>query len=1101
MGLVGLCLAACLLGSGSPASAVTGGTEVDAATFASDWSFTVAVGNSAGVVCTGSLVNASTVITAGHCVDPAEVGTLPDTVFYGNPDYTKASTVGIESIDQNPDYGGPGQGDTAILNLAQPVTGVTPIRVATLAEAQALGASVSARFAGWGYIDNSGIPPTTLHAGAATVTSNTGTGSALWSLPEGTVMDCQGDSGGPLVATVPSGEDVLIGATSFGGQSCPSFVNWTDLGRDSFIQNALNPGEGGLAATLVKQVSPTSGSAPLTVTFNLSWSSISDGSPASYLVDPTFALPPGCDPKTDPSCTSGVRPSANVIVSSNPVIQFTYTQAGTYTALIVVYDANSPDVAALDSVTITVGGSPPPAILVYSVSPTTGPAPLTVSFDLTGSRISDGSSATYFVDPTSALPPGCDPNDPLCAEAVTPSANAITSSNPMIQFTYTQAGTYTALISVSDPNSPGVAALASVKITVGESPPPPPPTTTAILVASVSPTSGPAPLTVSFDLTGSQISDGSPATYLVDPTYDPNSFPSPNLTASTTPIVTTFTYTQPGTYTALVVVQSADFDPNNPIYDQKLVTITVTAPPAKADQSITFNSISDRTYGAADFDPGATASSRLAVSYTADGDCSIVNSKVHVISVGSCTVTASQGGDSNYSAAPSVQQTFAIDPAGTTTSVSVAAKSLNPTAQFSDTVALSATVSADASALGDDHFSGTLSFQVNGHPSPALTRAVSDSSATQSVDVRLDNTLIPNGAGSYDVTATFTPASGGNYAGSSKTVSEAVSAEGQNGDGSLDSSTSLDYNGDQYVTVGSAPNLLGTLSQSMAPEATDGEYVDFSTSDVYVVFDIYPASCGSACTTSPIWSSGNIKVANRSDWASNGTGYAQVTGPKTLSADSYLVTVSLVANGYIVAEQDTSTLDVAPVSGTFITGAGSISPDSTANTGSKHGRFTFNIAYNKNGPRGSAAYTYRMRMDTAASSATNIVPCTTLGGTCTGVAITIRSNALSALYTGTMSKYPMTGFATGKMSVQFVDTVTGLHLTQFEFGGGSFRLDLTDDASGGATDTFGFTAYRKDGTLFHQASIPASGALPQNGTGSPTNQKTITGGNLTVHPE
>jgi hypothetical protein len=82
-----------------------------------------------------------------------------------------------------------------------------------------------------------------------------------------------------------------------------------------------------------------------------------------------------------------------------------------------------------------------------------------------------------------------------------------------------------------------------------------------------------------------------------------------------------------------------------------------------ADQTITFPPIAAQTLGAADFDPGASASSGRPVSYAASptGTCTIVAGKVHIVGIGSCTVTASQAGNSNYNPAPSVQLTFAVD--------------------------------------------------------------------------------------------------------------------------------------------------------------------------------------------------------------------------------------------------------------------------------------------------------------------------------------------------------------------------------------------------------------------------------------------------------
>jgi hypothetical protein len=522
------------------------------------------------------------------------------------------------------------------------------------------------------------------------------------------------------------------------------------------------------------------------------------------------------------------------------------------------------------------------------------------------------------------------------------------------------------------------------------------------------------------------------------------------------------------------------------------VTESVTA--GKASQSITFGTIAGKTYGDADFDPGATASSGLVVGYGVTGNCSIVSGKVHITGVGSCSVTASQAGNGNYTAATSVAQSFTIGQAATGTSVIVSAKGSNPTPQFSDTVTVSATVAPAATATGNGVFSGTLSFQVNGRPSPALTRPVSNTAPTQSVDVRLDSAVIPNGAGSYSIAVTFTPAAGGNYAGSSKTQSQAVMQEGENADTSLDGSTQLSSDGDQYVIIGGAgPNMVGTLSQSQAPETTDSEYVDFSKANVYEVFTIYPAS-----STTPAWTSGNMKVQNRSDWSSAGAGVAQVSGPKNLAAGTYIVDVALVADGFIVAEDATSTLDVASASGTFIAGAGQTSPDSTSNSGNKRGRFAVNVLDVKNIPLGSVSYVYRMRMNISASTTSNIVTCTSLNSNCRDVDITISGTKVTALNTGTVSNgYPRSGYVTGRANVQFVDAANHHHYSQFEFTNGTFRVDVTDKGVGGSTDTFGFTAYR-NGSVFHQAH---TGSIAQSGTGSAANQTQAVNGNVFVHPK
>ncbi len=89
---------------------------------------------------------------------------------------------------------------------------------------------------------------------------------------------------------------------------------------------------------------------------------------------------------------------------------------------------------------------------------------------------------------------------------------------------------------------------------------------------------------------------------------------------------------------------------------------------ATQSQTITFNPLSNQTYGAADFALTATASSGLSVSYTATGNATVYqdgndNWLVQVTGAGTATITASQAGNSSYSAATSVSQTFTISQA------------------------------------------------------------------------------------------------------------------------------------------------------------------------------------------------------------------------------------------------------------------------------------------------------------------------------------------------------------------------------------------------------------------------------------------------------
>ena len=77
-------------------------------------------------------------------------------------------------------------------------------------------------------------------------------------------------------------------------------------------------------------------------------------------------------------------------------------------------------------------------------------------------------------------------------------------------------------------------------------------------------------------------------------------------------------------------------------------------------QTISFSALPNKTYGDPDFTVSATASSGLPVSFSAAGYCTVAGATVHLTGVGSCTVTASQAGNSVYSPAPLVNQSFTI---------------------------------------------------------------------------------------------------------------------------------------------------------------------------------------------------------------------------------------------------------------------------------------------------------------------------------------------------------------------------------------------------------------------------------------------------------
>ena len=82
-------------------------------------------------------------------------------------------------------------------------------------------------------------------------------------------------------------------------------------------------------------------------------------------------------------------------------------------------------------------------------------------------------------------------------------------------------------------------------------------------------------------------------------------------------------------------------------------------------QSITFGALAGKAFGSAPFAVSATATSSLTVTFdssTTLSVCTVSGTTVTLIGGGACTITASQAGNSNFSAATPVSQSFTVTP-------------------------------------------------------------------------------------------------------------------------------------------------------------------------------------------------------------------------------------------------------------------------------------------------------------------------------------------------------------------------------------------------------------------------------------------------------
>jgi PKD repeat protein len=245
------------------------------------------------------------------------------------------------------------------------------------------------------------------------------------------------------------------------------------------------------APTAALAANPTSGPAPLVVAFSGSRSVDPDGSIQSYAWD--FG---------DGSTTAG------------SAVSHTYTQAGAYTAVLTVTDNRGATNAASTVITVLAPtNQAPKAVLASNL--TSGLAPLVLAFSGSASLDPDGSIQSYSWD---------------FGDGGTTTGSAVTH-------TYTQAGNYTAVLTVID--NRGATNTASSVITVYT---PPNQTPKAVLTANVN--SGQAPEVVTFSSFGSVDPDGSIQSYAWD-------FGDGNMTTGSE---VAHTYTEAGDYTAVLTV-------------------------------------------------------------------------------------------------------------------------------------------------------------------------------------------------------------------------------------------------------------------------------------------------------------------------------------------------------------------------------------------------------------------------------------------------------------------------------------------------------------------------------------------------------------------
>lgn len=184
--------------------------------------------------------------------------------------------------------------------------------------------------------------------------------------------------------------------------------------------------------------------------------------------------------------------------------------------------------------------------------------------------------------------------------------------------------------------------------------------------------------------------------------------------------------------------------------------VTLTLKVAQAGQTITFATIPTPTAGGT-LALTATASSGLAVSYasTTTTVCTVSGSTATFLIAGTCTLTAGQAGNTNYTAATSVTQSFTVQ-AASTGGATFTITPLPATETISRGV-LAAFILELNSVKG---FNGNVTLSCSGGPSKSICADLPQTVKVNGVALAISGILFPANSTPGTYTITFTGTSG-----------------------------------------------------------------------------------------------------------------------------------------------------------------------------------------------------------------------------------------------------------------------------------------------------------------------------------------------------
>ena len=374
--------------------------------------------------------------------------------------------------------------------------------------------------------------------------------------------------------------------------------------------------------------------------------------------------------------------------------------------------------------------------------------------------------------------------------------------------------------------------------------------------------------------------------------------------------------------------------------NQATQSLTLTV--SQLSQTISFNPLSNVAFGSAPFNLSATSSSGLAVSFasTTPAVCTVAGVSVTVVGVGACSITASQAGNANFTAAANVTQGFQVTQAVQTitflqpASIAFGAAPFNLTATASSTLTVGfasttlsvCTVAGTTVTLAG---AGTCSIQAtqpgnaNYAAAAMVTQSFTVTSSAQTISFGILSG-VTFGAAPFNLTATATSKLVVGFASTTPavcTVSGASVTIVAAGACSITASQAGNTNFAAAADVVQGFTVNKAAQTISFPLLSD---VAFGTTSVAAA-----ATASSGLSVTFVSTTPNVCTVVNSTIAILGAGACSVTASQNGSGN-YNAAVS-VARGFTIS-QGTQLITFNPL-GNVVAGSGSISIGATASSG------------------------------------------------------------------------------------------------------------------------------------------------------------------------